>query len=133
MIERHDRQNFLRELQARLRDTASQHRKHKFLEALGKRLEKGSLEYGDASFAKPCVELFRELQQEALDRAGWAYVLWRKVGASIREGCTYSERTPEVVVQVQCMALAAAAFESYVADYEGLAAACQQIDTRGAR
>lgn len=40
------------------------------------RLDAGRLAYGDASFSKPPAELVAELQQEALDLAGWGFVLW---------------------------------------------------------
>lgn len=40
------------------------------------RLEKGRETYGDKSFDDDPVTLLKELQQEAMDLAGWGYVLW---------------------------------------------------------
>ncbi|MEI9940513.1 MAG: hypothetical protein WDO69_25135 [Pseudomonadota bacterium] len=40
------------------------------------RLEAGRAAYGDRSFTRPPAELLGELQQEALDLAGWGFVLW---------------------------------------------------------
>ena len=47
-----------------------------FAESVRKRLEAGRAAYGDKSFARPPTELIGELQQEALDLAGWGFVLW---------------------------------------------------------
>ena len=40
------------------------------------RLDAGRVAYGDASFSRDPAELVGELQQEALDLAGWGFVLW---------------------------------------------------------
>lgn len=40
------------------------------------RLDKGRAEYGDASFGAEPAALLEELQQEALDLAGWGFVLF---------------------------------------------------------
>lgn len=50
-----------------------------FARALHRRLEAGQREYGDDSFARPAEELLGELQQEALDLAGWGFVLWTRL------------------------------------------------------
>ena len=45
------------------------------------RLAAGRLMYGDASFARDPAELVGELQQEALDLAGWGYILFCRLEA----------------------------------------------------
>jgi hypothetical protein len=45
------------------------------------RLEQGRADYGDRSFSADPDELLRELQQEALDLAGWGFVLYRRIEA----------------------------------------------------
>jgi hypothetical protein len=45
------------------------------------RLEAGRATYGDRSFERSPSELLRELEQEALDLAGWGFVLWHRVRA----------------------------------------------------
>ena len=50
-----------------------------FMMALDDRIEQGALAYGDKSFERPPVELLEELQLEALDLAGWGYVLWERI------------------------------------------------------
>jgi hypothetical protein len=52
-----------------------------FAESVRKRLEAGRAAYGDKSFARPPAELVAELQQEALDLAGWGFVLWCRLEA----------------------------------------------------
>ncbi len=52
-----------------------------FIRAVRSRLEAGRAAYGDASFARPPAELLGELQQEALDLAGWGFVLWCRIEA----------------------------------------------------
>lgn len=52
------------------------------------RLEAGRAEYGDRSFARPPAELIGELQQEALDLAGWGFVLWCRLEAMRRAANT---------------------------------------------
>ena len=47
-----------------------------FLDALAARLEIGAREYGNASFDKPMAVTAGELEDEALDIAGWAYIMW---------------------------------------------------------
>lgn len=50
-----------------------------FLAELEDKLLRGQADYGDASFDKPAQEILDELQAEALDLAGWGYVLWEKI------------------------------------------------------
>jgi hypothetical protein len=52
-----------------------------FAEAVRARLEAGRAAYGDKSFERPPAELVGELQQEALDLAGWGFVLWCRLEA----------------------------------------------------
>ncbi len=52
-----------------------------FIGAVRARLEKGRREYGEASFSRPPAELVGELEQEALDLAGWGFVLWCRLRA----------------------------------------------------
>lgn len=53
-----------------------------FFAVLRERLKLGQQTYGDKSFARDPGELLAELEQEALDLAGWGYVLWRRVRAA---------------------------------------------------
>lgn len=50
-----------------------------FFAALRARLKAGQAAYGDRSFSRDHSELLGELEQEALDLAGWGYVLWCRV------------------------------------------------------
>lgn len=50
-----------------------------FVRRLAARLEAGRLEYGDRSFQRPPAELVAELQLEALDLAGWGFILWERL------------------------------------------------------
>lgn len=52
-----------------------------FFAALQARLDKGAEAYGDRSFKRTPEDLIGELQQEALDLAGWGFVLWARLGA----------------------------------------------------
>ena len=54
------------------------------------RLELGRGVYGDKSFAADPAELLAELQQEALDLAGWAFVLFTRI-QQMRAALTESE------------------------------------------
>lgn len=47
-----------------------------FVNALNAKMKKGFKEYGDKSFSRPPLELIEELQQEAIDMAGWGLILW---------------------------------------------------------
>jgi hypothetical protein len=54
-----------------------------FAGAVRSRLEAGRAAYGDRSFAAEPAALVAELEQEALDLAGWGFVLWcrlRQIG-----------------------------------------------------
>lgn len=53
-----------------------------FTAAVGDRLEAGAKAYGDRSFGLHPPQLLDELQQEALDIAGWGYVIWRRLQAA---------------------------------------------------
>jgi hypothetical protein len=55
-----------------------------FAELVRRRLESGRRAYGDRSFAADPRELIGELQQEALDLAGWGYVLFCRLEAMQR-------------------------------------------------
>lgn len=50
-----------------------------FCRQLAARLEAGRLAYGDRSFHRPPAELIQELQLEALDLAGWGFILWERL------------------------------------------------------
>ena len=50
-----------------------------FVARVRARLELGRVAYGDRSFDRPEDELLGELQQEALDLAGWGWVLWTRI------------------------------------------------------
>lgn len=52
-----------------------------FVAALAGRLEAGRVAYGNASFTRDPAELVGELQQEALDLAGWGYILFCRLEA----------------------------------------------------
>lgn len=49
------------------------------MRAVRARLEVGRREYGEESFARDPSELLGELQEEALDLAGWGFVLWQRI------------------------------------------------------
>jgi hypothetical protein len=50
-----------------------------FFAALDAKLDQGERSYGEKSFDRPAWELLYELEQEAIDLAGWGYVLWERV------------------------------------------------------
>ena len=50
-----------------------------FFAALRERLKQGQVAYGDRSFSREPAELLGELEQEALDLAGWSYVLFCRI------------------------------------------------------
>jgi len=50
-----------------------------FASAVRKRLDAGRETYADRSFDRDPAELLGELAEEALDLAGWGYVLWARV------------------------------------------------------
>lgn len=49
-----------------------------FVHELRKRLYEGRAQYGDKSFDRPSNKLHQERLEEALDGAGWSFVLWKK-------------------------------------------------------
>ena len=51
----------------------------RFAAAVRLRLDAGRSAYGDRSFSAAPSELLVELQQEALDLAGWGFVLWKRL------------------------------------------------------
>jgi len=53
-----------------------------FAARVRERLEAGRTAYGDQSFAREPAELLGELQQEALDLAGWGFVLFQRLEAA---------------------------------------------------
>ena len=55
------------------------------------RLDAGRAEYGDRSFSASPAALLRELQQEALDLAGWGFVLHERIAKMLRELATASQ------------------------------------------
>ncbi len=57
-----------------------------FLRDLGEKLKRGQDVYGSSSFLRSENELLSELQQEALDLAGWGYVLYAKIEAMKQRG-----------------------------------------------
>ncbi len=50
-----------------------------FLKNLAARLEAGRKEYGNSSLMQSPTDLKREIEEELLDVAGWAFVLWVRV------------------------------------------------------
>ena len=52
-----------------------------FVDRAGRRLAAGRRTYGDRSFARPPRELVREVEEDLLDVAAWAYILWYRVRA----------------------------------------------------
>jgi hypothetical protein len=55
-----------------------------FEAAVRARLAQGRAQYGDRSFERSAEELVGELEQEALDLAGWSFVLWCRLRAMRR-------------------------------------------------
>jgi len=53
----------------------------RFIAQLEERLEDGRVQYGDSSFLREPAELCGELEQEALDIAGWAFILFCRIHA----------------------------------------------------
>jgi len=50
-----------------------------FMEAVGARLEDGRTTYGDRSFTLPPERLAVEVEEELMDVAAWAFILWTRV------------------------------------------------------
>jgi hypothetical protein len=57
----------------------SEANRSEFIAALNQRLDQGAAAYGERSFSREPEELLEELAQEALDLAGWGYVLWQRL------------------------------------------------------
>ena len=62
-----------------------------YARAVRDRLEQGRIEYQDRSFSRDSAELLEELQQEALDLAGWGFVLWHRL-EQMREALGVTDR-----------------------------------------
>jgi hypothetical protein len=62
-----------------------------FVDAVGERLEKGALTYGDRSFDRPSVGLACEIEEELLDVCAWAFILWTRL-RRLRDGLALAER-----------------------------------------
>lgn len=52
-----------------------------FVEAVRARLMKGAIAYENRSFSSPPEVLIEELRQEALDLAGWGFILFCRLEA----------------------------------------------------
>jgi hypothetical protein len=65
-----------------------------FVTQIGQRLERGRVAYGDSSFAKPLPQLVDEIQEELLDVAGWAFVMWQRVMALRGAAIEAEQRQP---------------------------------------
>lgn len=50
-----------------------------FVQRLDAKMRKGYEEYGDVSFTRDPEALLNELEQEALDFAGWGLILWTRI------------------------------------------------------
>jgi hypothetical protein len=58
-----------------------------------RRLKAGAVAYQDRSFGRDPDELLEELQAEALDLAGWGFILWSRIEAM--RGALRAPRRPE--------------------------------------
>jgi hypothetical protein len=65
-----------------------------FASAVRHRLQAGSETYGNRSFTREASELVDELQQEALDLAGWGYILFCRLEAMREALAEEGERIP---------------------------------------
>ncbi len=72
-----------------------QQERRTFLDALAARLEMGAQLYGNHSFDEPMATTTEELEAEALDIAGWAYVMW----VQIRRRCARLEQAADELLQ----------------------------------
>lgn len=61
-----------------------------FFDKLHQKLEQGAREHGDKSFDLTSNRLVEELQAEALDLAGWGWILWDRL-ERLRKGCMMME------------------------------------------
>lgn len=63
-----------------LEDIESHYATHdQFSAEVRERMENGRREYGDKSFGLPLTTILAEAQMEAVDLAGWPYMIWRKL------------------------------------------------------
>ena len=62
-----------------LSDVAIETQFPRFVESLRARLEVGRQEYGDRSLMRAPEELLGELAEEAMDLAGWGFMLWTRI------------------------------------------------------
>lgn len=53
-----------------------------FIERVRERLDKAQGVYGSTNFSGKPELLVHELQQEALDLAGWGFILWKRLEAA---------------------------------------------------
>ena len=51
----------------------------KFTARVRERLVNGKRAYGDSSFERPLESLIEEIRQEALDVAGWGFIVFRRL------------------------------------------------------
>jgi hypothetical protein len=66
----------------------------RFLDMVRARLDAGAEEYGDQSFARPCDALLAELEEELLDVAGWASILFARAHR-LRRAAIVSSDAPD--------------------------------------
>lgn len=57
----------------------------RFRAELEAKLEHGAREYGPGSYERSAAELLGELKSEALDLAGWGFILWAKIDRMERQ------------------------------------------------
>lgn len=62
----------------------------RFITQLHAKLDQGAREHGDASFDLSSPQLVKELQAEALDLAGWGWILWDRL-ERLRVACEVAE------------------------------------------
>lgn len=55
-----------------------------FEHTLRDRLDQGVRTYGDVSFKRGWSDLLEELAEEAIDLAGWGFILWCRIQRSLR-------------------------------------------------
>ena len=85
----------------------------RFTRAVRDRLDAGQRAYGDRSFSRHPAELLEELQQEALDMAGWGFVLYTRLqaavdavsGADPAQGAPEPKDAPETLPALDMVAL----------------------------
>lgn len=50
-----------------------------YMDLVGSRLNHGAVEYGEASFERPILELITEIKEELADVAGWSWIMWHRL------------------------------------------------------